>query len=981
VADKNIKLGVSLGVLGLGGLKSIFGQTRREVETLKGSTDKLTRASKAAGTAQVSFATQGRAALAKLKGSYDGLTSSLGGLRMAAMALAAVPVTMGLNKALDLQDVSIDLAMGMGLDASVENDLAALIQSASSSGNQTHTDTGVTAQALVTGGIRDMQVLGDYLPLLTQAATATRVGMGELTHASLALRDNLELGADGFARSMNILSHASNAGKMGVDGMIAALPGLSLRMKELGVTGDAAVAEIAAALQTARESAGSDSEAAANVDKFLDRITSDATRKRFESAGIVLKKSIENLTAQGLTPMEAMLDTVTQYVGSKGPQALKAFSSALSMDEGKAREEAFATLSARYALGDLFMDSGIQNFASAAMRSRDRFQSMKQDNLAAANKDLVGEDFVRRMTSGKEQLKALRIQLGNIGATLGGPLAGALVSTMQSLLPVINGFAQWAQDNPGMVKALLITAGGFAGLRLGIAGAGVTLRSGSVVLGVFKGAVFGVMNVARMLLPVLAGLSWPVLAIGAAVTAVAVLVWKFWEPIKAFMVGVWQGVSEAMSPVMSAFRESLAPLIPLWDGLAAGIGVVWGWIKQLFAPFQATSEQLQGATSAGQTFGTVYGKVLGALLLPLRMLAKVVGWVAGAIVECWDTIKVVLSWTPLGMIVTHWNRITGFFGALWDGISGIFSRAWDALGVAVDGGIAGISALILDWSPLGLFYKAFAGVMDWFGMELPDSFSGFGSMLIDGLVSGITGTFGKAKDAIVGIGESVTGWFRDTLGINSPSRVFMTLGAGIPEGAAKGITAAQGVVRKATLGMAAATAVTLAAPVMPAPVIPTPVISTPVMPTPITPPPITPTPVMPAPVIPTPVISAPVMPAPIAGRVPEAAALSLGEISLVGQAVAELSATITATRPERQPPPAQLQAARMATAPAQMTVQFSPTIQITAAAGDNVQQQVQRGLRMGMNEFRRMLREVEYQDRRTAFAGLSFANAPISGSL
>jgi len=101
VSEKDIKLGVRLGVVGEGALKSAFGKTRRDLETLKGSTDKLTRASKAAGTAQVSFATQGRAALAKLKGSYEGLTASLGGLRMAAMALAAVPVTMGLNRALD----------------------------------------------------------------------------------------------------------------------------------------------------------------------------------------------------------------------------------------------------------------------------------------------------------------------------------------------------------------------------------------------------------------------------------------------------------------------------------------------------------------------------------------------------------------------------------------------------------------------------------------------------------------------------------------------------------------------------------------------------------------------------------------------------------------------------------------------------------------------------------------------------------------
>jgi len=887
VADKDIKLGVRLGVLGGGALKTAFGQTRREVENLKGSTDQLTRASKAAGTAQVSFATKGRAALASLKGSYDGLASSLGGLRMAAMALAAVPVTMGLNKALDLQDVSIDLAMGMGLDASVEKDLAALIQSASSSGIQNHADTGSAAQALVAGGVRDLEALGDYLPILTKAATATRVGMQELTDASLALHNNLGLDAEGFARSMNMLSFASTQGQVGVAGMAKALPQLTQRMKglpaEMNLSAEALMADLVAGLQIARLGANSDDEAARNLDAFMYRIFSPETGKRFESAGINLEASIKNLTSAGHTPMEAMLDTITEYVGSRGKGALDAFNSALTMEQGDARDAAFSALDSRYALGDLFVDEGVKNFMIAAMQNREMLQGLKADISEAAGQDLIGEDFIRRSRSGKEQLRALRIQLSNIGATLGGPLAGALVSTMQSLLPVINGCAQWAQDNPGMVKALLITAGGFSGLRLGIAGAGVALRSGSAVLGVFKGAVFGVMNVARMLLPVLAGLSWPVLAIGAAMAVVAAVVWKYWEPIKAFMVGIWQGVSEAMLPVMAAFREALAPLIPLWDGISAGIGKVWDWIKQLLEPFQATSEQLQGATSAGQTFGNVLGKVLGVLLFPLRMLASVVGWVASMIVEYWDGIKLALSWTPLGVIVTHWNSIAGFFSGIWQRISEAFA-----------GGITGISALIQDWSPLGLFYKAFAGVMDWFGVDLPDRFSDFGSMLIDGLIGGITGAFGKVKETVIGLGKGIAGWFGSELKIHSPSRVFMQLGGFVSEGAALGIKQ---------------------------------------------------------------------------------------QIPLAGDAVAQLSGTVMEGAGDwRSSPPRASAPALNITAPASTQIQFSPVINITAAPGEPVDKQVQRGLRMYQDEFRRMFRDLQHQDQRTAFDGLSFSNPPMRGA-
>jgi len=310
-------------------------------------------------------------------------------------------------------------------------------------------------------------------------------------------------------------------------------------------------------------------------------------------------------------------------------------------------------------------------------------------------------------------------------------------------------------------------------------------------------------------------------------------------------------------------------------GIASAIGTVWGWIKQLFTPFQATSEQLQGATSAGQTFGTVLGKVLGVMLFPLRMLAKVVGWVAGVIVEYWDTIKVVLSWTPLGLIVTKWNAITGFFGGL-----------WERVGEAFDGGIAGISALILDWSPLGLFYKAFAGVMDWFGVDLPDRFSDFGSMLIDGLIGGITGAFGKVKDTVVGLGKGIAGWFGKTLDMHSPSRVFMQLGGFVSEGAALGIRE----------------------------------------------------------------------------RIP-----------LANDAVAQLSGTVLeGTDQWRAAPPRASAPALNVAAPTSTQIQFSPVINITAAPGEDVEKQVKRGARLSMDEFRRMFQELQYQDRRTAFDGVSF---------
>lgn len=99
-----------------------------------------------------------------------------------------------------------------------------------------------------------------------------------------------------------------------------------------------------------------------------------------------------------------------------------------------------------------------------------------------------------------------------------------------------------------------------------------------------------------------------------------------------------------------------------------------------------------------------------------------------------------------------------------------------------------ITTFILNWSPIGLFYRAFAAVMNYFGVQLPSTFTGFGQMLMQGLANGISngiaGVIGKAKAAAAQVTNTVKGAF----GIHSPSRVFTQLGAYNMQGLANGIS-------------------------------------------------------------------------------------------------------------------------------------------------------------------------------------------------
>ena len=98
---------------------------------------------------------------------------------------------------------------------------------------------------------------------------------------------------------------------------------------------------------------------------------------------------------------------------------------------------------------------------------------------------------------------------------------------------------------------------------------------------------------------------------------------------------------------------------------------------------------------------------------------------------------------------------------------------------------------------------------------LGTQFFAAGANIVQGMANGITSRITAVRDAISMAAGGAIDWFKEKLGINSPSRVFMQLGSYVSEGAALGIAGGAGMVRTAALGMAAATIVPLPAMAMP----------------------------------------------------------------------------------------------------------------------------------------------------------------------
>lgn len=462
------------------------------------------------------------------------------------------------------------------------------------------------------------------------------------------------------------------------------------------------------------------------------------------------------------------------------------------------------------------------------------------------NKGLAGYQEVQQKLQSQADLRTrVNEQLGtltnvmeaaegsftNAMAEFGAAVAPELKELINTLGELANGVGAWAREKPklagGLVKVVAAVAvaavvfgtlaltmasmlGPFAVLRYGMALFGIRLGSikaqliGTRIAAAGAGtevgrmgriwktvttsrAAGGMMSViptlvssariaAVSVLPMLGGaisavgaailatpVGWLIAAV-AGLVAIAALIYKYWKPIKGFFLGFWQGLTEALQPVLAGFGKfgglliSLAkaaysiPIIgfalrllgsivrPLFSMISSGISGVIGWFTDLLKPVEDVGGAAQ---SMGQRFGAAIGNILMTLL-------QSIGSIATGAVNVWTTIK------------ASFNQ-----------------------------GLAGILQLITNFSPLSLFYQAFAGVMNYFGVELPGKFTEFGGMIVNGLVNGLTAGLGAVKGAISSIGDSSIGWFKEKLGIHSPSRVFAELGGFTMEGLTKGLVGGQ----------------------------------------------------------------------------------------------------------------------------------------------------------------------------------------------
>lgn len=282
--------------------------------------------------------------------------------------------------------------------------------------------------------------------------------------------------------------------------------------------------------------------------------------------------------------------------------------------------------------------------------------------------------------------------------------------------------------------------------------------------------------------------------------------------------GSW---SNAMAEVGAAIAPQLKELINGIGNVAVGVK---DWAKAnpgLTAAIVKTAGGLALLLAVGGGLSVMLASILGPFAM-VRYGLMLLGIKSLGAVTALKTVGSVLLWigrlaltNPIGLLITALVVGAVLIYKNWDAVKAYLLGLWAELKAGFSGGLGDIAATILNFSPLGLFHRAMAGVLSYFGVDIPARFTDFGGMLIDGLVNGITSSMGRVKEAITNAGGATIDWFKEKLGIHSPSRVFAELGGFTMQGLEQGLLSGQSGPLGAVLGLgkqlAAAGAITFGA--------------------------------------------------------------------------------------------------------------------------------------------------------------------------
>jgi hypothetical protein len=267
----------------------------------------------------------------------------------------------------------------------------------------------------------------------------------------------------------------------------------------------------------------------------------------------------------------------------------------------------------------------------------------------------------------------------------------------------------------------------------------------------------------------------------------------------------WQMLQNKLFNQSSGLGSTMKqPLMEIMQTAGSVIGKFTAWTKanpELTATLIKVATVVAVMLAALGGFALALAGIMGPLAVArygLGMIGPLLSMAAGGFSKLWGAIR--FGGTVLGLIVrllmanpilaiaaaiaaaayaiwSNWDMLGPMFVGLWERIKAAFAAGWE-------------------WVK-----SSTSAALQWF-FNLPTRFMELGSQIMQGMVRGIESGLGKVKEAITGAGDATISWFKEKLGIHSPSRVFAQLGGFTMAGLQQGIAGGQDGPLSAVLGVA-----------------------------------------------------------------------------------------------------------------------------------------------------------------------------------
>lgn len=485
------------------------------------------------------------------------------------------------------------------------------------------------------------------------------------------------------------------------------------------------------------------------------------------------------------------LTAASQALGQKGVPAVADLAAALQITRKGAGDSSTAANNLLNLLNKINTEDTIKNFKEFGI---DLPKAMKA--AAAAGKSPIEAIAELAQKATKGDLSKLSFLFGD-------------AQVQAALRPLIQNVAEYKRIRAEALSAKGVVDKDFADRLNDGAEQARKFKISATVLG---------LSVARLLLPAVNELMTKGAALANRLSA-----WADRHPVLAKYIGLTVAGIAALLVVLGAGAIALAGIMAPFASLAFVARVLGTTTPGLFLKFgKALIFPLKILPRLGSVF-MLFARMAwaaGALLmanpivLAIMAIVAVLAFAGYMIWKHWATIKVAF-FSSAATIGQRWAAFRVMLAAGWNAVVGVFNAAiarlaaaWAWIRSIFSGGAANA------WGDIKAAFHA--GIRWWVGLHV--QFAQMGANLIQGLISGITGRLGQLKSTIVNAASAAATWFKQKLGIHSPSRVFMGLGgyvmAGLDRGLAGGAGAPIQRLTKLSRDMTAAIAVGTAVPAM-----------------------------------------------------------------------------------------------------------------------------------------------------------------------